>query len=458
MALPPVTPRTAPVVDRTGVAVATTANYLADVWRDPYARGQFNTAFAYPNIPPAEDGAFRDTLIVGGGIHAAIYAAAAGGSIRVIESRSFGGVFAITNAQTGEVVAVFYLNSRNRCGDLDLPGRGGGLNVIPGGIVQPADLDGAEYQTNAELAFAIRANLAQFAELRFGIVTKIAKDDSNTTSLYRVTTSADSRTRANRVILATGLGSPNIENAAELPCVLSFDDLVRRVGNTAFPYQGWENVAVVGAADSGDATIKSMLGQGPSTPSPASLDTIRHIDWYGQRCTSKEQFERGARSCNAGIGRYMRRLEDPDYDYRIEAYPYRVTSVVPNRGGDGARVVYTENGRDLLSPPYDHVVLCTGFKGNNIDIDPLVDVTLTPSARDRGVGLREEIVYDEDGTALGRHYVGTEIYKVGPCADLPVTDAERRAAPALADIPVNSAAIWRYAGRTRRLAEILTQA
>src|SRR5207248_8155169 len=104
-------------------------------------------------------------VVIGGGFHAAVYAAT-----RVLSgypkplvlerNRRVGGTFAMTSRPT------FYLNSRNRPGTAGLAGdQGASLNYLPGAPIPAANASIAEYQTNTDLAFAIRLVLAQFADV-----------------------------------------------------------------------------------------------------------------------------------------------------------------------------------------------------------------------------------------------------------------------------------------------------
>lgn len=82
-----------------------------------------------------------DELIVGGGLHAAIYSAVRVGEgfakPVVLEARDrAGGAFAFSEGPA------FYLNSRNRPGPLGFPGESGALNVLPGAPFQPSDVSG----------------------------------------------------------------------------------------------------------------------------------------------------------------------------------------------------------------------------------------------------------------------------------------------------------------------------
>src|SRR4051794_25722546 len=139
-------------------------------------------------------------IVIGSGLHAAIYCAV---RVRqgfpkplVIEAKTrAGGAFATSRLPS------LFLNSRNRPGRLGIPGREEALNVIPAAPVQPADLSGAEYQTNTALAFSIRSSLALNARVVLG--HKVMDADSN-----GVTLDDGRRISTTRVVWATGLGEP----------------------------------------------------------------------------------------------------------------------------------------------------------------------------------------------------------------------------------------------------------
>jgi len=63
---------------------------------------------------------------------------------------------------------------------------------------------------------------------------------------------------------------------------------------------------------------------------------------------------------------------------------------------------------------------------------------------------------DQDNP-IARRYPGSEIYRAGPAAQLPLTQGERQESPALNTIPENTAAVFRYAPNTAELAQYLAK-
>lgn len=82
-----------------------------------------------------------------------------------------------------------------------------------------------------------------------------------------------------------------------------------------------------------------------------------------------------------------------------------------------------------------------GFRKN------LDDVLYIDTARSRQSARTEAFSVPEinDGLPVASRYIGTEIYKVGPAAGLALTEQEKRRAPALENIPENTASVFRYA-------------
>lgn len=412
--------------------------YLAALGNSPKARVNLNQRIKKKLTRTFTTTA--DELIIGGGLHAATYAAATktltGNLTPVIEAFRLGGIFAAS------FKPAFYLNNRNRPGEIGLPGSPRALAAIPTAAFQPADINGVEYQTNVELAFAIRVALLMYSQPYIGTVKSIVPAASYR---YEAVTEDDSYCLANRIILATGLDASVGTLATDNETTYTFTEFLRHIDRTDYPLEGWKNVAVIGAQDSGASVVKYLLGQGPSSPGPASLDTVEKITWFGIDCLNRETYEAQARSCYHSIGRYLPRAEDPEYYYRVEPVDAKATDVLlPS--SRSARVVYGDN---LLSGKFDHVVICTGYESQ---INGIVNQALDGEPN---LPLREEIVYAEDGTAVATRFKGTEIYKVGPCANLPVTGREEREAPILEKLATNSAAIWRYADRTAVLARML---
>ena len=92
------------------------------------------------------------------------------------------------------------------------------------------------------------------------------------------------------------------------------------------------------------------------------------------------------------------------------------------------------------------------------------------SVRQRGpttdVVLNDGVSFNQDRDIIASRYDATdfdfykrdnEIYKVGPVANLPLTNRERSESPALAKVPENTAAIFRYANKTEQIAKKLAR-
>lgn len=396
-------------------------------------------------------------VIIGGGLHAAIYAAIAfektGVKPLVIERSSrVGGAFAVTSNPA------FYLNSRNRPGPLGLPGvqdRPGSLNVIPGAPVQPSDLSGDEYADNATLGWAIRMSLAMYADVVSDLtVTDILGDG--------VQVENDLFIPANRVIVATGLGRQS-RFTAQSDRVMSYFDFMRQF-DSPFPLQGMDRVAVVGSGDSGKTVIEALTGQGPARSgySMASLDYPKDIVWFGvgkdeDTCRS---WARENRSRYAGIGRNLPRERaqsiDEDGDPLGPRF-YSASRVIPvaeriqdiSAGWDEVMV----NGR-----PFDTVIICTGFE-EDYTIRTINESMYTPGYPSglKGNDLSANIEM-AGGMSVARRFSngGVPYYLIGPCAELPLSQMENDALPPGArSLMENTVAIFRYARKTATLARTI---
>jgi hypothetical protein len=348
-------------------------------------------------------------LVVGGGLHAAIYCAvrAAKGALPplVVEARERVGGAMAYGARSG-----FYLNSRNRPGSLSYPGFAGALNVLPAAPLQPSDISGDEYQRSVDLAFVIRATLGMTASVCSGMrVVSVLRNTGLGKRRWRATFSDGRHVDADRVILASGIGEPvPIQEGA----LIDFPGLMRLM-DEPFPLRGLRRVAVVGAGDSGKTAVESLAGQGPSTGwSPASLD------WYGvpDGQTTRGGWEDCNRSRYKGIG-----------------------ALLPRGGGD-ASLVRPLIGRAgtigagfnmafVNDRPYDLVIDCRGFSP--------VPLSLPGEASPYAVGGR--IV----GARIGASYNG--LFAVGPGYALALSDYEQADFGAT---PESSTALFRYAERT----------
>lgn len=368
-----------------------------------------------------------DEIIVGGGVHAAIYVSARRTSTLVLEqSSTLGGLFGLTK------VPLFYLNSRNRPADLGKPGTAGALNYIPGGPVQPGDFSADEYQTNVDLAMAVKYAVAFRSSFSTGrqavAISRLPSNDGyivNSNDGYIVNTSSGSAV-ASRVIIATGLGKPKLVGQAPTNNYVNFPSWIREAKKN-FPLKGLKRVAVIGGGDSSKVVVEHLLGQGPPAgPSSVSTDYVEEINWFGQRYVYRNVFERMNRSRYAGIGRAM----PCEYDtraFRVRVSPGKVQAVEDD-------YILT---RGRWCGPYDKIIDCTGFERDDLTSARISDVYRAP-----------------DGEPLCQKVVGEEIYTIGPAANLPFTVNEQQSLSL--EVPQeNAVAIWRYGAKTAKLARLL---
>lgn len=381
-----------------------------------------SAAFKRMRMPPG----IRE-LVVGGGIHAAIYSAvrvARGFQKPVVIDKGprLGGVFA------NSVQPAFYLNSSNRPGDLSIPGAAGALNVLPGAPLQPSDISGDEYQSNDTLGFLARLSLAMHAETAFDEVNSIVASSRGITVRFL---GADP-VQVSRVIIATGLGIPKTvripsPSGRKSDRILNFEEFTRRM-DSPFPMEGMKRVAVIGAGDSGKTVIEALAGQGPPLMSAAALDWPQVIDWYG---VPEDRFYReGWERCSRSRYRQIARLLPSEGGSR------RVLSRVTPIQSKASRVTPGFNCVFVNDTPYDYVINCTGyFEGPTVDRE--------------GTSVSAII----DGMIVGVK-TGQNVYTIGPAANIPVSEEEQ---VILRRIAENKTALFRYAPRTAALAAALPE-
>lgn len=372
-----------------------------------------------------------DEIVVGGGLHAAIYCAirAQMGAPKplVIERETHvGGAFAYTKDPS------FWVNSRNRPGNLGIPGRDEALNVLPGAIVQPCDLGGEEYQSNIALAFSIRSTLAMFARVVTGC--------NVTRRLIKGVGLADgSEIFAKRVIYATGLGDPagrlgiqlspgrlrEMLGVSDSP-LMDYPTFLRRFDGH-FPLKGLDRVAVIGAGDSGKTVIEALIGQGPSTSmSVASMDFPERIDWYGveKEACSRAGWEKCNRSRYKGIARSLPR-DNAIGELRDVArvYPTSRKAEYIELGSTG---VFVDGAL------YDAAIIATGFRGSSL------------------LGGSEVAYYPilEKGSRSLARDLDDASYVIGPAAQFPPDQVPNLKQ----NVAENTVALFRYADRTAAFA------
>lgn len=370
-----------------------------------------------------------EEIIVGGGFHAAVYCA-----IRVQQghprplvidaSPHPGGVFAVSRGPA------FYLNSRNRPGNLGIPGTEGALNVIPGAPVQPSDLSGDEYQRNSDVAFCVRATLAMYGDVLAGRAVAVVEEGFDGQSLrrYRLTLDNGDIKYADRVIFATGIGEETkFDGAVRDNERVMYSREFMAMMDRPFPLRGMGRVAVVGCGDSGRVVIEALTGQGPTTGmSVASLDYPDVIDWYGlsRIAVTREAWEGCNRSRYRGIGRLLPRQSAPDKASRIVAKDNAMIL------GGGFECAYVDE------TPYDYVIVCTGYA-----MDGFRDI------------VPEEwslVNHLEGNRQVARRFNSEDVWFIGPAAQLDLNEQEMASFGSA--IKENSTALFRYAARTATLA------
>lgn len=361
-------------------------------------------------------------VIIGAGVHAAVYAAVRvqnGFPKPLVLERStrVGGTFAMTARPA------FYLNSRNRPGVGGVAGdQGANLNYLPGAPIQAADVSMLEYQPNTDLGLAVRLTLAQYAD----VVTEaeVAGVQQDGTGVQIAIAGADP-VEAGRVIDARGLGDPRDQQWADGVTILTFGQFMRRMAGV-WPLRGVRRVAVIGGGDSGKCAVESCLGLAPQPAMAAvSLDHVEQVDWYAPGLPNRcKQWHREVRSRYQSIGRYLR----PD------RRGMRRLAVLPR----GYRPVGLPGLGLVEGRGYDLVVLCTGHAEQRIS----------------GIGAEDFTPYTiAAGPVVATVHNSLPVWRVGPHARLPFSSREYR--DGLADNPGNAVAVFRTAPNTAALAATL---
>lgn len=378
---------------------------------------------------------YVEEVVVGAGLHAAIYCGVRAQMRKpkplVLEKRRrVGGIFAVSKSPS------FFLNSRNRPGNVGVPGTQAALNVLPGALVQPADLGSDEYQTNWALSFAIRTTLAAYADVRNEIEVEAIEPRRGQSAQVkewpvRVKVKGVARpVYTKRVIIATGLGDANTFNLPDAKRVMSFPQFMAKM-DAPFPLRGMQRVAVIGGGDSGKTAIEALTGMGPAAGwSVASLDWVETIDWYSSDisgdCASYQQQTRN---------RYKRigALLNPNAEGKRRVI-VRPSPTAISGGFDQAFVD---------ERPYDYVVECIGFS-TKLPLDAGFELA------SYSLGARVVARY---APAIGREGDDDSPPRclvVGPAAKLSLSTREANAYNSR--IPENATSLFRYASRTAAVA------
>lgn len=339
-----------------------------------------------------------DTLVVGSGLHASVFAAelryqTPEAEVLLVDGGDrLGGQFA--EAETEK----YFLNSRTRPENRfrePVPGKRGNLNSLgPHAVVQVPDLTGETYTSQRTLARAIRTNdilsapalirstvtgiqpLSEGAQRRFGAmyavnITVRGPDGERGLVVY-----------TNRVINMGGLGEeafPGVDvqsGAGKRIIDQAKRDLVRGVtpkvlhsswywkatGNGAneFPRKDFTgDVMVIGEGDSAYTVLEDLLGYGPDkSASVHQLDWPQNITWVGQDAADKGELLKKLRTRYARISLDMPR---PNYNYsRINPESGRAITITEGRNGRITVEWETDTGTERKE--VDRVIFATGYQ------------------------------------------------------------------------------------------------
>jgi thioredoxin reductase len=352
-------------------------------------------------------------VVIGGGFHAAVYAAvrhqAGYEKPYVLDPGQPGGAFAVTRNPS------FLLNSESTAG---LPGQpweedANTLNWLPGAPVQPAAISGRELPDNTVMRFVIRATLAMHARTLRGTAIRVTQSGG----VQVVEMESGQTFYAGRVIDARGMGpSAPILPTPDGQRLLTWEQAMGQM-DTDFPFAGMTKVAVLGGGKSALCAAEALLGIGPNATWRSVADGIPQVDLYAQNlplnrdgwlATVERRYARLASHLPAGY------IAFHDLTVRSE---FGQVAMVPG----GVMV----NGRF-----YTHAVVCAGH--------------VRPQPLSTGVLFTFSL-----GRTIARKYDEQEHYQVGPVAQLDWDNGESRRTDD------NLVAMYRLAPRTAALAASL---
>lgn len=362
-----------------------------------------------------------DVLVVGGGVHAAI----------------FNGVYTglapgarVLTVEPEESLAKVFLGP-GPMGRINSPeGARGSANLIPGAPLQLSDLSRDEYPTYETLGHVLLyAHYASRSRFLLGEgVARLEPDPAG----YRATLTSGLELRARQVVVAIGLGLPTarttdaatlrlIEEEISRPRIPGqvsgiqyFEDAVHLGKKTLdaglmplAPYSG-KRVAVVGTGDGGNIFMEFLLGRAPDPAyagAPVRVLPAR-IFWVGQDAPDLAGYRAATRE------RYHASMRDLYQREDIERVPPHLETIERD-GTEGFRLT-AGTGIERRSHVVDLVVLATGYANATRDL-------LTGLGRSLTLGPVHWTIPGTPGETrvAQRAIVGgmsQEVYVVGPAA------------------------------------------
>lgn len=348
-------------------------------------------------------------VIIGSGYAAAVYCAARmrlnpSGPKPIVFERApapcVGGTFAWSPS------GVWKLNSGNRPGKFGSPkDSGSSVNYLPGGLLQPAAIPGADFHTNADIALCIRIALAQFAEVYPETAVTRVSNSFEVDNGGRLMLANGDFYEFRRVLDARGFGDSRF-TGTDAP-MMAFPAFMKQMGEP-WPLRGIRRAAVWGDGKSALCAAESLLGL---TGSISALDRVERVDLYAPNLPDTYfTWRQDIRARYLPLGREIgKRL----FIYNTRAEPAR-----------------TLDGIIIGGTSYDFGVAATGFEVPGIDTFSWSNF--------RGVA---------------KQAMPLEVYRIGVRSDMPFTENER--VQGLANEPDNAVAMFRYGPRVSALASML---
>lgn len=290
-------------------------------------------------------------VIIGGGLHAAVYAATRvtmGKEVPIVlEERSeLGGVFAtlisfaMNSANDASVASVEAGPSR-----LIRKSQSDDINYLPNSRYQVRDRNyGTEYPSSADMAYVIKKTLSDYAETYTTAYVNVARTSLEVyayDSIERDDASRDYIGAARRIIYATGLRMPDTYERLTTRSVMTAENFLR---NPILDYET-KRVAIVGAGDTAATIAEFLVGQGITRP----FTRPDYIDWYGGYTMplTKKRWALDYHARYMGLARHF-----PESKRTGVIRPIPVPGVITALGN-----IAEVNGRT-----YDLVIDATGFK------------------------------------------------------------------------------------------------
>lgn len=229
------------------------------------------------NLESGNIGSRCSEVVIGGGLHASIYAAVRDemGFPRplIVERGRVGGAFAMTKR------ASWWTNSSNRPGPAGLPGENRGLNHIPGAPVQAENLSSVRFVPNTDMGYCIRTSIAHHAKVKRATVTEVSLSGLQSAP-YRVTMADGTAVFTGRVLDARGFGDHKAGNLCDGTRVMTSVQFMKRMDDD-FPLRDLGRVAIIGSGKSALCVAEALLGLGPCAHmSVARLDFVEQVDLY----------------------------------------------------------------------------------------------------------------------------------------------------------------------------------